>query len=167
MSRTQVEVCSHGCFCSGRGTGLLAQGCGAGPERQSPWRNQLCLETQPQDPETQGAGQVGTWKGVMHYWESTWGRHVLSWPKSSLEFSQKIDLFKVFIEFVTTLLLFSFNWGIIALQCCVGFCHTTWISHRSTYVPSLWNLPATLLPITPLSEVTEHGLNSLLHSSSH
>ena len=28
-----------------------------------------------------------------------------------------------------------FNWGIIALQYCVGLCHTsTWISHRYTYV---------------------------------
>ena len=32
----------------------------------------------------------------------------------------------------------------IALQYCVGFCHTsTWSSHRQTYVPSLSNLPAT------------------------
>ena len=40
--------------------------------------------------------------------------------------------------------LFNFNWRIIALQYCVGFCHTAaWISHRYTYVPSLWNLPPT------------------------
>ena len=32
------------------------------------------------------------------------------------------------------------NWRIVALQYCVGFCHTsTWISHRYTYVPSLLN----------------------------
>ena len=31
--------------------------------------------------------------------------------------------------------LFSFNWRIIALQYCSGFCHTlTWISHRYTHV---------------------------------
>ena len=41
---------------------------------------------------------------------------------------------------------FIFNWRIIALQYCVGFCHTsTWISHRYTYVPSWTPLP----PPTP------------------
>ena len=45
---------------------------------------------------------------------------------------------------------FIFNW-IIALQYCVGFCHTSaWISHRYTYVPSLLNLPATSHPFPPL-----------------
>ena len=34
--------------------------------------------------------------------------------------------------------LFIFNWRIIALQYCIGSCHTsTWISQRYTYVPSL------------------------------
>ena len=34
-----------------------------------------------------------------------------------------------------------FNWRIIALQCYIGFCHTTmWISHKHTYVHSLLNL---------------------------
>ena len=37
--------------------------------------------------------------------------------------------------------VFIFNWRISALQYCVGFCHTTWISHKCTYVPSLMNLP--------------------------
>ena len=39
-----------------------------------------------------------------------------------------------------------FNWTIIALRCCVGFCRTsTWISHRYTYVPSC--LPPASHPI--------------------
>ena len=47
--------------------------------------------------------------------------------------------------------VFVFNWKIIALQYCVGFCHTsTWISHRYTYVPSLLNFPPTSHPIPAL-----------------
>ena len=43
--------------------------------------------------------------------------------------------------------LFIFNWRVIALQYCVGFCQTsTWISHRSTYVPSLLSLSRTSSP---------------------
>ena len=46
---------------------------------------------------------------------------------------------------------FIFNWRIIALQYCIGFCHTsTWISHRYTYVPSLLNLSPTSHPFPPL-----------------
>ena len=38
--------------------------------------------------------------------------------------------------------LFIFNWSIITLLYCDGFCHTsTWISLRYTYVPSPLNLP--------------------------
>ena len=52
---------------------------------------------------------------------------------------------------------FIFDWRIIALQYCVGFCHTaTWISHRYTYAPFLLNLPPTSHPIPPLSVVTEY-----------
>ena len=52
--------------------------------------------------------------------------------------------------------LFIFNWRIIALQYYVGFCHTsTWITHRSTYVPFFFNLPSTSHPIPPLEVVTE------------
>ena len=44
--------------------------------------------------------------------------------------------------------LFIFNWRIIALQYCIGFCHmSAWISHRHTYVPQLLNLPLTSYPV--------------------
>ena len=42
--------------------------------------------------------------------------------------------------------LFVFNWRIIALQYCVGVCHTsTRVSHRYAYVPSLLSLPPSRL----------------------
>ena len=42
--------------------------------------------------------------------------------------------------------VFIFNWRIITLQYCVGFCYTaTGISHKSTYVPSLLNFYPTPL----------------------
>ena len=48
--------------------------------------------------------------------------------------------------------LFLFNWRIVALQYCVGFCHTsTWISHMSP--PSRTSLPSHLIP--PLCVVSE------------
>ena len=58
-----------------------------------------------------------------------------------------------------------FNWRIIALQCCAGFCLTTmWISHKYTYIPFLLNL----LP-TPTNSQTSRlsqstGLNSLCYT---
>ena len=46
--------------------------------------------------------------------------------------------------------VFIFNWRIIALQYCIGLCHTsTRISRRYTCVPSLLNLLATSHPIPP------------------
>ena len=44
-----------------------------------------------------------------------------------------------------------FYWRVMALQYCVGFCHTsTWISHRCTYFPFLLNLPVIFHSIPPL-----------------
>ena len=57
--------------------------------------------------------------------------------------------------------VFIFNWRIIALQYCLGFCHTsTWIRHRYTYVPSL----LTLSPTSHPSELLQSpSLSSLSH----
>ena len=59
----------------------------------------------------------------------------------------------------------TFNWRIIALQCYVGFCHTTtWISHKYTYNPLSW---ATFPPLTPpLHIITEHSW-CILESGEH
>ena len=62
-------------------------------------------------------------------------------------------------DFFFFLLLFIFNWRVITLQYCVGFCHTsTWISHRYTCVPFLLNLLPTSHP-SRLSQNT--GLSNL------
>lgn len=41
----------------------------------------------------------------------------------------------------------SFNWRIIDLQCCGGFCRTTPISRVCPSIPLLWSLPPTSQPL--------------------
>ena len=41
----------------------------------------------------------------------------------------------IFSSFIFYLNLFTFNWRMIALQYCIGFCHiSTWIGHRHMYI---------------------------------
>ena len=66
-------------------------------------------------------------------------------------------MFKVYVKYFFN--LFIFNWRIIALQCCVAFCHTsTWIIHKYIYVPSSLNLP-------PISHLQPHPTLSRLSKS--
>ena len=52
---------------------------------------------------------------------------------------------------------------IFASKYCAGFCHTsTWISHRNTFVPSLWNLHPIFHP-SRLSQST--GLSTQCHTA--
>ena len=74
--------------------------------------------------------------------------------------------FSVVIEKSFTLFKI-FNWKIIALQYCSGFCHTsTSISQRYTYIPSLLDfLPSHLSPHpTPLGchKAKSHSFSSTL-----
>ena len=83
-----------------------------------------------------------------------------------LVYSQFPLLF-VFLFFFLILNLFIFNWKVIALQCCVHFCHTsTWISHRYTYVPSHLNLPPiwTSLPHSTRSHCSSFSQRTRLGS---
>ena len=61
---------------------------------------------------------------------------------------------------LATFLNLFFNWRIIALQYCVGLCHTSaWISPRYTHAPSLLNLPPTFhSPPLCLSQITRFEL---------
>ena len=68
--------------------------------------------------------------------------------------------------FLGIIILFFFNWRIIALQYWVFFCHTsTWIRHRYTYVSSLLNHPFISLPIPPSRLLQSTGLSSLCHTA--
>ena len=52
------------------------------------------------------------------------------WPPHFISRPLSLSFF-----FTCNFLKFIFNWRIIALQCCIGFCHTTmWISYKYTYV---------------------------------
>ena len=57
-------------------------------------------------------------------------------------------------------IFFFFNWGIIALQYCVGFCHTsTWLSHRYPYVhtfPPSWTPLTSPFSYHPSQLLQEH-----------
>ena len=62
---------------------------------------------------------------------------------------------------------FIFNWRIISLQYCVGFCHTsTWISHRDTYIPFLLTLLPSSHPLAPSRLLQGPSLSSLSHTAS-
>ena len=62
--------------------------------------------------------------------------------------------------------LFIFNWRMIALQYYVGFCHTSiWISHRYTYVPSLFYLLPHPTPSHPSRLLQSLSLSFLSHTA--
>ena len=77
-----------------------------------------------------------------------------------------------FFWYSSKYLIFKFNWRIITLQYCGGFCHTsTWIAHRYTCIPpphhSWTRLPPPSHPI-PLGYTRARTLSALLHAlSSH
>ena len=85
----------------------------------------------------------------------------------------KLHLFFLYLYILKKLV--NFNWRIITLQYCDGFCYTsTWISHRCTCVPPSWaphNLPPHPIPLgcsrTLSSSALLHALNLHWSSISH
>ena len=71
--------------------------------------------------------------------------HTFSWdpfelPESAFTFPPHWSVIKCLYFTCMTFYFNFFNWRIIALQCCVGLCHTTmWISHKYTHIaPPSW-----------------------------
>ena len=64
-----------------------------------------------------------------------------------LSFYRHLSFFFVIWTFFSFLRIYLFDWRVITLQYCDGFCHTSvWISHRYTRVPPNPE-PPSLLPI--------------------
>ena len=77
-------------------------------------------------------------------------KHLLNWFCFCIFFSVAFYL----IYFLKN----YFNWRLVTLQYCGGFCHTfTWISHGCTCVPHL-TLPPTSLPIPSVWVISVHCL---------
>ena len=53
-----------------------------------------------------------------------------------------------FLE-VSSLFLFFFNWRVIALQCCVGLCHTSTLNQPQVYICPLLCESSSQLPPHP------------------
>ena len=76
-----------------------------------------------------------------------------AWQATGMAKSQtQLSTLAPMIKYICTQILpalfsFIFNWRRIALQCCVGFCHTAaWISHRYPYAPPHLEPPSHLPP---------------------
>ena len=78
------------------------------------------------------------------------------WPTDALVSYFLLPLVARF--FFKKILFIYFNWRLITLQYCSGFCHTlTWISHECTCVPYP-EPPSPSLPILSLRVVPVHWL---------
>ena len=94
------------------------------------------------------------------------GRKVMTNLDSILK-SRDITLFNYLLcTCVSVFFFFYFNWRLITLQYCGGFCHTfTWISHGCTCVPH--PDPSSHLPPHPIpqSHPSAPALSTLSHAS--
>ena len=84
-----------------------------------------------------------------------------SWESNELDDTEDLNTNKTLAFFK----LIYFNWRLITLQYCSGFCHTlTWISHRYTHVPHPEH-PSHFLPNpTPQGHPSALALSTLSHA---
>ena len=75
---------------------------------------------------------------------SQWSLHYPVKPRFE-NFHTLIELLKSQLTIFSLFLVFLsiyFNWRIIVLQCCIGFCHTSiWISYRYNYIKLCFETP--------------------------
>ena len=78
------------------------------------------------------------------------GAAMISGPPTSITNPRKC--LHQMVSFFFFFFFFTFNWRTIALQCCVGFCHTTaWISHKISALSYICPLP-----LEPISQPQPH-----------
>ena len=104
-----------------------------------PWRREQ-LPTPVFWPGWQSQTELSDFHFHMTLYNIPYGSHVYSLslpPYLSGKLSFACIPFAFFLFFFCFYSFIYFNWRIITLQNCEGFCHvSTWISHGYTYVPS-------------------------------
>ena len=82
-----------------------------------------------------------------------------SLPTNKEKYIEKMK--KILDNYFKHLKKIFFNWRIIALQYCAGFCHTTWNSRKCIHVPSLLNLPPIPHPILQSTRLSSRVIQQL------
>ena len=127
-------------------------------EELTQWKRPWCWETLKAGEEVDDRGWHG-WMASLIWWTRvSIGSRVCWWTgrpgvlqsmwsqREGQDWATELNwlLVKMAYRFLNIhyAYLLSFNWRILTLQCCIGFCHTTtWNSLKYTYISSFLNLP--------------------------